>query len=106
MKVVLLAKILVSNVVVLAVIWTVLQDDAGRVAYFQSLGFTTSTAYYPFFYITSAVNGSAQIPGLLTLDWVQLLAVALIVLDISFALPFLRRGRSSEPSTLGTAATP
>ena len=86
-----LARIIVTNLAILAIIAAVLQDDAGRVAYFTSLGFTPSTTYYPFFYITSAVNGTTYIQGQLTLDWAQVLAVVLLLLDVGFLLPFLRR---------------
>ena len=98
MKVLHATRIIVTNVVILAIILAILQDDAGRVAYFQSLGFTTSTAYYPFFYITSASNGATRIPGLLTLDWTQVLAVVLFVLDVAFFLPFLRRSAAPAPA--------
>src|ERR1035438_304050 len=88
-----MVKIVVPNLVILAFIWEILQDDAGRIAYFVSLGFTPSTHYYPFFYITTAVDGTRYIPGLLTLDWVQVLAVVLLVLDVSFAVGYLRGRR-------------
>ncbi len=89
-----MVKIAVPNLVILALIWEVLQDDAGRIAYFQALGFTPSTHYYPFFFVTTAVDGSTYIPGLLTLDWVQVLAVALLLLDLSFIIGYMRRQRS------------
>ena len=99
-----LARIIVTNVVILAIILAVLRDDAGRLSYFQSLGFTTTTTYYPFFYITSAVNGSTYIAGELTLDWIQVLAVVLIVLDVGFLLPFLRSRLASEPPKLASSS--
>ena len=89
-----MVKIAVPNLVILALIWEVLQDDAARIAYFQTLGFTPSTHYYPFFYITTAVDGTTYIPGLLTLDWVQVLAVVLLLLDLSFIVGYMRRQRS------------
>ena len=92
-------KILVTNAVILLLIWEVFQDFQGRLSYFRELGFTPSTAYYPFLYITSAVNGSTRIPGQLTLDWIQVLAVVLVILDISFALPYVRRRKPlSQPT--------
>jgi hypothetical protein len=91
------ARIVLTNAVIIGLISLVLEDDSGRLAYFRSLGFTTSTAYYPFFYITSAVNGSTYIAGQLTLDWVQVLAVALLVLDLGFVLPYLRRRGQPGP---------
>ena len=91
------ARIVITNVLILAIIWAILQEDAGRVAYFQSLGFTTSTAYYPFFYVTSASNQATRIPGLLTLDWTQVMAAVLVVLDAGFLLPLVRRSRGPQP---------
>ncbi len=96
-----LARITVINAVVLVLIWAVYQDFQGRLAYFQKLGFTPSTTYYPFFYITSAVNGSTQIQGLLTLDWIQVLAVVLAVIDALFVVGLLRN-RKATKATDGT----
>ncbi len=104
MKIELVAKIVIPNLVILAMLWAVIQDDAGRLQYFRELGFTPSTAYYPFFYITSAVDGSTRIPGQLTLDWVQVLVVALIVIDLALLLPLLRRRTSAEPTPLASPA--
>ena len=103
MKVALLARIIVPNVVILAMIWAVLQDRAGRLAYFRTLGFTPSTHYYPFFYITSAVDGTTHIAGQLTLDWVQVLVVALLILDLVSLLPLLTR-HTAERQTAGSAS--
>ncbi len=96
MKAVSAMKIIIPNVVILAMLWAVLQDQAGRLAYFRTLGFTPSTAYYPFFYITSAVDGTTRIQGLLTFDWAQALAVALILIDAALVIGF-RRNKKSLP---------
>ncbi|GEM_PF-2110595 len=97
MKAFSVAKIIIPNVVILAMLWEVLQDQAGRLAYFRTLGFTSSTAYYPFFYITSAVDGTTRIQGLLTLDWAQVLAVALILIDAAFVVGLLRGRNAASP---------
>ncbi|MGA2663742.1 MAG: hypothetical protein ABSF83_02185 [Nitrososphaerales archaeon] len=97
----LLVKVLVPNVVILALIWEVLQDQAGRLAYFRSLGFTPATTYYPFFYINSAVDGSDHIQGLLTLDWFQVLAVVLVVLDVALAIGYYRSRNRGAPTAPG-----
>ena len=91
MKVASLARMVIPNLVILALLWGVLQDSAGRLDYFRTMGFTTSTSYYPFFYITSAVNGSTNIPGTLTLDWTQVLVAVLVILDAGFVWRQLRR---------------
>ena len=103
MKAALLARIIVPNAVILAMIWAVLQDDAGRLAYFRTLGFTPSTHYYPFFYVTSAVDGSTYIAGQLTLDWIQVLVVALLIIDLALLLPVLR-GHAPAGQTPGTVS--
>jgi hypothetical protein len=53
------------------------------------------------FLITSAVKPSASIPGLLTLDWQQIIVLLLVVIDavyISTVLRPLRGSRALEAS--------
>ena len=94
-----IAYIIVSNAVLLSLIWWVFQDYAYRVAYWRSMGFSPSTKYWPFFFITSAVRGSTVIPGQLTLDWTQVLAAILVIIDLSFLAGLLRRRSRSKAQT-------
>lgn len=84
-------KIVGTNVVIGVLIWAVYEDFQARLTYFRELGFTPSTTYYPFFYITRATDGSTVIQGLLTLDWIQVLAAILVVADVFFAVGLWRR---------------
>jgi len=102
LKAVSAVKIIIPNVVILAMLWAVLQDQAGRLAYFRTLGFTPSTTYYPFFYITSAVDGTTRIQGLLTIDWIQVLVVGLLVIDFAFLVPLLRRRTAAKSAAIAS----
>lgn len=69
------------NVIAIAMAVGVAEDQAYRISYWKSMNFTPHTTYYPFFLITTATNGSTYIPGLLTLDWLQVLVVIIAVVD-------------------------
>jgi hypothetical protein len=86
-----IAYLVISNAALLGLIWWVFQDYAYRLAYWRSMGFTPTTKYWPFFYVTSAVKGSVYIPGQLTLDWTQVLGVVLIIIDAGFLIGLYRR---------------
>ena len=97
MKVVPLLEVLVVNLVLLALFLWVSGDYAYRTAYWRPESLAPSTTRYPFFMITSAAGGSTSIPGLLTVDWQQVVAVALIVADVIYLRSVLRAGKN--PST-------
>lgn len=88
-----IAFILASNAIILLLIWWVFQDYAYRATYWRGMGFTPSTSYSPFFFVTSAVRGSTHIQGQLTLDWTQVLGVLLLVIDATFLFGLWRRTR-------------
>jgi len=90
---------IVSNAVLLTLIWWVFQDYAYRAAYWRSMGFSPSTKYWPFFLVTSAVRGSTVIPGQLTLDWTQVLAAILVIIDLNFLAVSVRRRSRSKTQT-------
>jgi hypothetical protein len=91
-------NIAVFNVVAIVLAYLVYSDRVYRLGYWHTLGFTPSTAYYPFFYVTSAVQGSTHIAGLLTIDWLQVILVAMVVVDGSVALGLFRRSRQNQPA--------
>ena len=93
-----IAYLVVSNVILISLIWWVFQDYAYRTAYWRGLGFTPSTAYWPFFYVTSAVKGSTYIQGQLTLDWTQVLGAVLVLIDAAFLIRVLRRRSQADAS--------
>jgi hypothetical protein len=84
------AYVVGSNVILLALIWWVFQDYAYRASYWRGMGFTPSTSYSPFFYVTTAVRGSTFIQGQLTLDWTQVLGALLVIIDVVFIIGALR----------------
>jgi len=86
-----IAYIVGSNAILLLLIWWVFRDYAYRAAYWRSIGFTPSTAYWPFSFVTSAANSSTFIQGQLTLDWTQVLGAVLAVIDVAFLIRVLRR---------------
>ena len=104
MKLTSIITLVVFNVVVLALADWVYSDRVWRLGYWESLGFTPKTTYYPFFYITSAVNGSTRIPGLLTIDWLQVLLVVAVIVDGSYAINMIRRRRRAAGSVEGQQA--
>jgi hypothetical protein len=86
-----LVYLVATNAILLVLIWWVFQDYAYRASYWRSMGFTPSTTYSPFFYVTSAVRGSTYIQGQVTLDWTQVLGAVLVVIDVVFLIGVLRR---------------
>jgi hypothetical protein len=98
MKVTSLINLAVFNLIAVILASLVYSDRVFRVSYWLSLGFTPTTTYYPFAYITSASRGSTYIPGTLTIDWLQVILVVAVVVDGSFALGVLRRRRQAPPS--------
>jgi hypothetical protein len=95
-----LINMVVFNGVALILIALIYDDRVFRINYWEGvLGFTPHTIYYPFFYITSAVQGSSYIPGTLTIDWLQVILVVMVVIDGNFALRLLRRRRQERTNS-------
>jgi hypothetical protein len=86
----------VFNVVGLILAVLIAGDQAYRLSYWRSMGFTPHTDYYPFFLITTATKGTTYIPGLLTIDWLQVLVVILAVVDSLMLIGYVRRRGLSE----------
>lgn len=97
MKLTSLINIVVFNGVALILAVLVYDDRLWRLSYWESLGFTPTTHYYPFFYVTSAVKGSTYIGGLLTIDWLQVIIVAAAVVDAFIGLGLIRQ-RQAGPA--------
>jgi hypothetical protein len=101
-----LINIAVFNGVAIIIAVLIYDDRVARIAYWHEMGFTASTAYYPFSYITSAVQGTDSIQGLLTVDWLQVILVVAVVVDASFAWGYLRRKRALPPGSGGQVNVP
>ena len=83
----------------------VYDDRVWRVAYWQSLGFTPTTSYFPLFYITSAVGERTSIRGVLTVDWLQVIVLVALVVDVATLVGILRRRNRQEQVTQPLAGT-
>lgn len=88
-----LLEVIGVNVVLVALFLWVTGDYAFRTYYWGTEGFAPATARYPLFFITSAAKGSTSIPGLLTVDWQQILALLLILTDVIYVSTLLRARR-------------
>lgn len=77
----------------------VAEDQAWRLAYWRSMGFTPTTTYYPFFMSTSATNGLSSIPGLFTVDWLQVVLVVMAAVDALVVVGYLRRRSAAVEMT-------
>lgn len=99
MKVLPLLKVLVVNALLIALLALITENYGLRLAYWTSEGFASTTVRYPFFFITSAVKGSTHIPGLLSVDWQQVIVVVLVAVDGLFVISALKsRSQSVAPT--------
>jgi hypothetical protein len=81
MKVLPLLEVLVVNGFLIPLLALITANYGSRAAYWNAEGFAYTTVRYPLFFITSAVKGSTHIPGLLSVDWQQVVLLILIVAD-------------------------
>ena len=93
MKWVSVLEVLVINAVLIPLFALITQNYALRTAYWGPEGFTPTTVRYPFFFITSAIKGSTTIPGLLSVDWQQIVLVVLVVTDAVFVWSAIKNRR-------------
>ena len=96
-----LLEVLIANLVLIALFLWITGDYTFRTAYWGTEVFTPTTVRYPLFLVTSAVKGSTTIPGLLTLDWQQVVLLLMAVTDAVYLWSVLRVRRgalTSEPS--------
>ena len=75
-------ELVLLNVIVVYLVALVRSDQASRLQYWNSIGFSPSQVYSSFTLRYPAVSGTVSIPGLITLDWVQILLVFLVIVDV------------------------
>jgi hypothetical protein len=96
-----LLEVLVANLVLIALFLWITADYSFRTAYWGTEVFTPTTVRYPLFLITSAVKGPVSnptsIPGLLTLDWQQVVLLLIAVTDAVYLWSVLHVGRAPRP---------
>lgn len=85
MKLLVVAEIIVVNAVLIPLLYLITVNYGLRGAYWTSEGFTYDMVRYPFFFITSATKGTTHIPGLLSVDWQQVVLFILVVADAIYA---------------------
>jgi hypothetical protein len=93
------------NAIVIYLIALVRSDQASRLQYWNRIGFTPSSVYSAFTLRYPAVNGMVSIPGLISLDWVQILLVLLIVVDVYQVASALGGRRRRIQNALETASS-
>jgi hypothetical protein len=94
MKWVPLAEVLLVNAFLIPLFALISINYGLRDAYWGSPGdgFTYHMVRYPFFFITTARKGSVYIPGLLSVDWQQIVLVIIIVVDAFYIWTALKTG--------------
>jgi hypothetical protein len=104
-----LLEVLIANLVLIALFFWITGDYSFRIAYWGTEVFTPATVRYPLFLVTSAVKGSTTmpcipsssscIPGLLTLDWQQVVLLLMAVTDAVYlwSVVRMRRGAAGAP---------
>ncbi len=95
MKLLPLLEAVVANVFLIAIFVLITENYGLRIAYLQHEGFAPDMVRYPLFFITSATNGTTHIPGILSVDWQQVVLLVLIVVDGVYALSILKGPRQS-----------
>ena len=98
-----LLEALVVNVVLIALLAAITENYGLRMAYWGPEGFTASMTRYPLFFVTSAVKGGTQVPGLLSVDWQQVVVLVLVVFDALFIRSVLKGRGAQTDASKGTS---
>ncbi len=93
MKLLAFLEVLFVNVILIALFFWITGDYNFRAAYWGPEGFTPTAIRYPLFLSTSAEKGVTSIPGLLTLDWQQVVVLLLVVTDAIYTSSLLAARR-------------
>lgn len=87
------AKVLGTNAVLLILVYLVEQAEAARVAYATSEGFAFDIARFPLVLTSTLWSHGGPLVSPLTLDWIQVLLLALVLLDLYFFYGAFRKPR-------------
>lgn len=93
-------EIVATNVVLLLLLYFVTADQTERAAYAskEGLAFLFSRSILVQTSVLQGSRGAVQSP--LTLDWIQLLVGALVIIDFLFAYEWAERRRKARPSAV------
>ncbi len=92
-------QLVLINSVLIYLISLVRQDQSARVDYWRSMGFTPDTVYSVLSLRYPAVNGRVSIPGLPTIDWIQLFLVIIILVDVYYLFEHRARRSAKQVQT-------
>lgn len=95
MKVLSLIRILLIDSVLFVFVYLVETDLAFRNSYAVSLNFVPSTGYSVLTHALTLTGRGATLVSPLALDWVQLLVVALVVVNGGYATRILKMSKSA-----------
>jgi len=98
MKWVPFAEVVVVNAFLIPLLALITENYGLRMAYFVREGFVPTMTRYPFFFITSVTGASPPIPGLLSVDWQQVVLIVLLVTDAVYVYSATRAGRRPPES--------
>jgi hypothetical protein len=95
-----LAKVLVADALLIVAGYFVAVDLQWRSSYAVSEGLAPSTSYLPFVRLFTMAGRAFPLQSPPTLDWLQTLVAAFIVLNLWYVFTALRKGgdRESQPS--------
>ncbi len=92
----LLARIASINAILLALTYLVYQDLLFRDRYAHQLNFSPSNSYSALSHVLTLTGGTTVLSSPLTLDWLQLLTLALVAIDVLNVVEFVRKRSLSQ----------
>jgi len=104
LKVPLLVKVLVANVVLILLAYLVYQDTAARNVYARDLNFAPSTSYSILFHTLTLTGRATVLSSPPTLDWFQVLFLIGAATDAYMFWGYFKRSPSTEATPSLTAA--
>ena len=96
MKLLPLLEVLVINALLIPLLALITENYGLRNAYWGPEYFVPTTTRYPLFFITSAVKGTTSIPGILSVDWQQVVLLVIVVTDVVYALSLYRSRKPAQ----------
>jgi lipid-A-disaccharide synthase-like uncharacterized protein len=107
MKISSIVQIVLVNAILIALMVLVREDQLARFDYWSSIGFAGKTVYSILMLRYPATSDHVSIPGLPTLDWVQVFLIVIVLLDVYY-LAIIVTGRSDKRTlqTTKTTSTP
>jgi len=96
MKRIALLEVVVINAVLVPLLVLITENYGLRNAYWGTEGFAPTTVRFPFFFITSAVKGTTSIPGILSIDWQQVVLLVIVVTDTVYAFSLYRSRKAAH----------